>query len=115
MSLSYPHTATITRPGDATGASLDDFGQPTSSIDPVAIYSGVMDFQDIGPRRLEILRNNTGDESLRDVMDGYFPDGVFPTTIKVDDDVSTTIRGQTFTGRVLAVDDMEESILVRWR
>jgi len=107
MALTYDHTATITRPGDHSAAALDDYGQPTSSIDATEIYDGAIDWQD---KSAYIRRTATGDQKLDDVFDGYFPDGLFPQTIKIDDHISTTIKGQAKTGRVISVDYLEESI-----
>lgn len=111
MSLEYLHTALITRLDEGSGA-LDDYGQP--AVDPVAttIYSGAIDFQDIS---MHVRRSKVGSESLDDLMDAYFPPGLFPNDIEVDDYVAATINEVARVGRVFEVDYLEESLTVRWQ
>lgn len=111
MSLQYIHTAVIARPDSYSGAT-DDFGQPTEATTETTVYSGSCDFQDISAH---ILRSKSGDQSLKDDMDLFFPDGLFPASIAIDDRVSATISGAARLGRVVSVDYLEESVVVRWQ
>ena len=117
MSISYKHTAAITRPGDASAATLDDFGQPTATVSATQVYSGKIDWQDFENRRqlTDVRRTDVGSESLRDAMDGYFPPNKFPNAVRPDDFVTSTINGNAKEGRILSVDYLEESIVVRWQ
>lgn len=111
MSIPYDHTATVIRLGVAdSGDPRDDFGQPVTPATNTTVYSGSVDLQDMS---FEEIRRRTGDESIKAANWVYFPEAVFPATIRTDDRITVTGEGVSVQGVVHTVDRLSYRVLLK--
>lgn len=108
--MRYPHTATITRPKGASGAT-DDFGQPTTAPGTETAYDGKADFQH---GMSEYRRSAFGDADLDATGELFLPENADLSKIQRGDDVEITGAAHaTLTGVVKGKHYLDESLAIK--
>ena len=105
--MRYPHTGIVKRTTETGGG----FGvEPTVTV--AKKYEGRCDVQD---HSAQVRRNLFGDAWQAGSAEVFFPERVFPLDTEVDDEFVGTYDGQAQReGRVIDIDRVSKSIMVRW-
>lgn len=100
------HAVTITK----TTTSGGGFGEDTTET-VVTRYDDRADVQDLS---YELKRTLSGDVELAGDARVFFPRRKFPVAVQIDDEVSATYEGITASGKVVDIDRLDKSVIVKW-
>jgi hypothetical protein len=105
--MRYLHTGTVKRTTESGGG----FGT-APTVTTTTRYSGRCDVQD---HSAGVRRNLFGDAWQAGSAEVFFPERVFPLDAQVDDEFVATYEGlANREGRVVDIDRVSKSIMVRW-
>lgn len=108
--MNYPDTITVTR-ATFTGAE-DEFGQQTADT-PTTLYTGSADVQD---KQYGYAVQVSGDADIDAMAEVFVPEETDVLPINIDDDVAVTMGqfGTSRTAKVVALDPLNQSLMLRW-
>lgn len=90
--MNYPHSLTIERPG-TQGSLNNNTGKFTPVGEPITVYDGLVDAQEIGSEGLKYQGKEL--DSIDVVLDVFIKDETLITSFKVGDKGTITRRGFT--------------------